>query len=205
MPRRKATTAAEFLAQRENDPSFQEMMCEQKKQRAEQAQLEDHDEKELVLECNKAGFSVKSVWDFINTEEKYEKALPILARHLEVPHRPKILNGIVRAIAVPQAWGIVSPKPLIRLFLEEKDPDSEIKWLLGMAISHTATLAEALEICELIENESHGSSREYLPWALIHCPSEAVVSYLTPYTQHPVLGKNASKVIKRVKRRRTKA
>ena len=68
-----------------------------------------------------------------------------------------------------------------------------------MAIAHTATLPDAMEVCELMEDERHGISRDYLPWALIHCPVEAVVDYLTPITDHPHMGKTAKKVIKQAK------
>ena len=120
MAKRKPITAGELMAQLENDPEYQERLREKKRERAELRRLDAEDEKELVAECNEAGFAITSVWDFVKMKESYAAALPILARHLEMPHRRIVFKSILRAISVPEAWGIVSPQPLIRMFPRRK-------------------------------------------------------------------------------------
>lgn len=195
MPKSKLITAAELIARLENDPKHQQMAVEREKRRAEQKRILDDDERHLVEECNALGYSITSVWDFVNKNETYHAAFPILAKHLEMRHLPRIHEGIVRALSIPEAWGLVSPQPFIRLFREEVDSESELKWLLGSAIACTATLAESQEICDLMEDEGNGRARAFLPLALVHCPKAPALAILKPLVSHPVMGKSASKAI----------
>ena len=196
------------MAQLEKDPGYQQRTHEKEKEWAERRRILDEDQASLVKELQEAGVHVavnipgdkrqgppNSVWDLVNTNESYAAAIPILVEHLEKGHHPRIHEGIIRALSTPEAWGIAPAEPLIKLFREEADPESEMKWLLGMAIAYTATLADAMTICELIEDENHGAGREYLPLALIHCPKDAARAVLGPLVNHPVMGKNASKAI----------
>lgn len=190
-----AAKTDDFIEYLNDSSEYQGMMREKEEQWAERRRILDEDQNELIAECQAVGHPIKSVWDFVNTDESYAAAIPILVKHLEKGHHPRTREGIIRALSTPEAWGVASPEPLIKLFREETDPESEMKWLLGSAIAHTATLAEAMTICELIEDESHGASREFLPLALIHCPQGAARGILEPLVGHPVMGKSASKTL----------
>lgn len=192
----KNISAAEFLAQLENDPEYQKMKREKEKVWAEQRRILDEDQKELVSECQAVGYPIKSVWDFVNSEDSYLAALPILVEHLGKDHHKRVRQGIVRALLTPEASGVVSAEPIIKQFCDEVDSESELKWLLGSAIANTATLADAMTICDLMEDENHGKGREDLPLALIHCPKEAALAILEPLVKHPVMGRSASEAIK---------
>jgi len=107
-------TAAEFMAELAKDKKYQKAQREEEKKLKKLEKLYDKDEKELVKELHKAGFKVKSVYDFINVGSKYEflnaenqyfeysAALPILIKHLKTKHHPKIVTGIARALADKQ-------------------------------------------------------------------------------------------------------
>lgn len=214
--RSKAVDAKDFLEYLNNNPEYQARMREKEKQMAERRRILDEDQASLVQELQKANIRVRmnaipgqsyegpiqNVWDLVNSELSYAAAIPILVEHLEKNHHPAIQEGIVRALSIPEAWGVAPAEPLIRLFREEADPDSQNKWLLGAAIAHTATLADAMTICDLMEDERHGRGREYLPLALIHCPKDAARAILEPLVGHPVMGKNASKALSIIRKNR---
>ncbi|MCG6158342.1 hypothetical protein [Rubinisphaera margarita] len=191
---------SDFLEYLRKNVEYQEMMQGKEREWREWRRSLDADEKELVAKCHAAGHPIKSVWDFVNMEESYATAIPILAEHLEKKHQPRVREGIVRALSTPEAWGVAPPGPLIRLFRDESDPESEMKWLLGAAIAHTATLAEAHEVCELMEDDENGRSREFLPLALVHCPRLAALAILEPLVGHPVMGESAVQAINIVSR-----
>jgi hypothetical protein len=127
------------------------------KQRQERSRKE---QAKLLAELWDAGFRVESVWDFVNTADKYPAAIPILLRHATLPYSKRIKEGIVRALTVNYAGPEVLHE-LIRQFREESEsrPNS-LKWVLGNAIAEAATPADAETVIALATDPSHGESRD---------------------------------------------
>ncbi len=195
MPRRRPLSEAEATLQKAREEAYRKIPEEMKREWAARDMVLHNDERDIVAECREAGFDIESIWDFVNTNESYKEAIPVLLRHLTKEHHLRTREGLVRALTTPEARGIAAPT-LIDLFLKERNPNSELKWLLGGAIAETATLENAMEVCNLIEDDSHGAGREFLPLALVHCPKPAAREYLKPLVEHPVVGKSARKAIR---------
>lgn len=193
MGKQEPMNAEDLLAELANDAGYQERIERKNLEKQSHWQLLDEDQRELVSECCAVGVEIESVWDLVNTEKSYRAAIPVLVRHLEIEHHPKTIEGIVRALSTPEASG--HAQPLIRLFLEEKNGDSEFKWLLGAAIAETATSADAFQIAELIEDSTHGIGREFLPLALIHSPKKSALAFLETLLKNSVMAENAAKAI----------
>ena len=125
----------------ESDPEYQERI---RKKNAELKPIWDarkKDEEELVKEIRECGYSIESVYDLVNNaphpvlENKfigpYERAYPILLKHLDLPHERIIREGIIRSLTVKDG-GLEVEEALLRHFQEEQHP--ETKWCLANAL-----------------------------------------------------------------------
>jgi len=165
-----AKTAAELLAELSKNKKYQKV----KKNREERVKsLEDRlkaDEESLLDDLKSAGMHVQSVWDLVNTDSSYEKAIPVLLQHIEKKHHPKTLAGIARSLAVPEATG--NPNTwniLYDLYLKTASDESiEIPELRGfkeglaVAISFLFNEHQLQDVISLIKNDIHGESRVLL-------------------------------------------
>lgn len=160
--RKGLITAAEHMALLQKDPLWVARNAESEtrlKQRQEQSRRE---QAKLLAELKDVGFQVESVWDFVNTADKYPAAIPILLRHLMVPYGKRIEEGIVRALTVDYAGPEVF-RELIRKFQEQTDDSANsLKWVLGNAISEVATPADAETMIALATDPSHGEARDMI-------------------------------------------
>lgn len=117
--------------------------------------------KPLIEALHIAGFPVNGVWDFVNTRERYDAALPILGEHLERDYPPEIQEGIARSMAVLQAlpWR----EDFIRLIRNRPTmPEGERDGFrdgLALAIANTTTLDNMWETIDLLRDPSLGTSR----------------------------------------------
>jgi hypothetical protein len=116
----------------------------------------------LLSDLEKVGIKVESVWDFVNTADKYPAAIPVLLRHLALPYHKRIKEGIIRALTVNYAGPEVL-RELLKQFCEQTDnsPNS-LKWVLGNAISEVATPADAETVIALAMDPSHGDARDLI-------------------------------------------
>lgn len=119
-------TAAELMADLARDQEFQARKKAQDKHFISLKKLYSEDEKQLVEELCKAGYAVDSVWDLVNTETDYFGAEQILVKHLALTHHPKILAGIVRALAIPEFSNNDNLWLLLTGLYSNTQPDSEI-------------------------------------------------------------------------------
>lgn len=65
----------------------------------------DYDQKEMIGELKALGINIQSVWDLVNSPNNYTCAIPILLKHLSEPHYPRVLEGIVRSLAIRDLRG----------------------------------------------------------------------------------------------------
>jgi len=191
-------TAAELLARLADNPDYQRKLREQESQRERLATELAADEADLVAEIRDSGVDVQSVWDLVNTNGRYRPAIPILVKHLNVAHHPRTIPGIARALTTPEAKGIAFT-PLVKLFQETEDAESELKWLLGAAIAEASTADNADEIIELAGNERHSGGRAFLPLGLIAAPKEKALPILESWINDATLGENARKAIQLIR------
>jgi hypothetical protein len=160
--RKGLITAAEHMALLQKDPVWVARNAEDEaklKQRQEQSRRE---QAKLLAELKDVGFQVESVWDFVNTADKYPAAIPVLLRHLMVPYSKRTKEGVVRALTVKYAGPEVL-RELITQFQEQTDDSANsLKWVLGNAISEVATPADAETMIALATDPVHGEARDMI-------------------------------------------
>src|SRR5581483_10867065 len=70
-------------------------------ERSERVRVLREAEQPIVADLNRAGVSVSSVWDLVNTSDPYPAALPVLLSHLERGGYPdRVMESLGRALAV---------------------------------------------------------------------------------------------------------
>lgn len=159
--RRKPMTAAEHQKLLDADPVFQAQRAERERIRQQEIAKLRVASKPLVEDLHAAGFPVNGVWDFVNTRERYDAALPVLATHLERNYPPEILEGIARAMAVPEAmpWR----EDFIRLIrIRPPMPEGKRDGFrdgLAIAIGNTTGPHNVWETIALLRDTTLGSSR----------------------------------------------
>jgi hypothetical protein len=160
MTDRKWITAAEHMALLQKNPEWVARNAETEARLKERREQSRKEQSQLLAELAGIGIRVESVWDFVNTADKYPAAIPVLLRHVTFPYSKRIKEGIIRALTVNYAGPEVL-RELIRQFCEQTDhsPNS-LKWVLGNAISEVARPADAETVIALAMNPAHGDSRD---------------------------------------------
>lgn len=103
--------------------------------------LREEDESQLVEEIRQCGYAVNSVYDLVNNSPHpvleraftgpYEKAYPVLIKHLDLDHERIIREGIIRALTVKDGGKEVE-EALLKQFNSEENSDT--KWVLANAL-----------------------------------------------------------------------
>jgi hypothetical protein len=163
---KKPKTAAELMAGLQQNPQFvarQKLREEQESKRLEELREEQRD---LLADLNNLGVSASSVWDLVNSDEKYPAAVPLLVRHLSLPYNRPVKEGIIRALTVEYA-GPAALRELLKEYQKQND-DSEtsLKWVLGNAIATVAESSDADTLISLATDPSHGKARDMIISAL---------------------------------------
>jgi len=147
-------------------------------EREDRGQRLSEEEAGLVAQLREAGCAVESVWDLVNTSDRYSEAIPILLDHLRRPYSDRTRSGIARSLAVrdrqvQEAWstlaeqyrqegwgkGRVAPGDV-------RDYELGAKAGLACALSVAVTDANLDDLIRLILDPSHGPSRLLLLSAL---------------------------------------
>lgn len=121
------------------------------------------EEEPMIADLAKAGFKVGSVWDLVNTNKSYPAAIPILLDHLRRAYHKDIRNGIIRALTVKEAKGIVGSIILDELHGET---DEENRWVLANALTVVADHANRESIQTLLDDPTYEDVRQQLTEAL---------------------------------------
>jgi len=160
--RKGPITAADHMALLQKDPVWVARNAESEARLKQGLEQSRREQVKLLADLKDVGVQVESVWDFVNTADKYPAAIPVLLRHLVVPYSKRIKEGIVRALTVDYAGPEVL-RELIKQFQEQSDDSANsLKWVLGNAISEVATPADAETMIELATNPIHGDARDMI-------------------------------------------
>jgi hypothetical protein len=104
------------------------------------------------------------VSQFVNTNDPYPEAIPILIKYLQIQKDIDVLSGIARALTVKEAKGIAF-EPLLDLY--KQTPDTSIKITSGLkgsvanALAYLAEKKDVDTLCNLLSDKSNGPSRTY--------------------------------------------
>jgi hypothetical protein len=141
------------------DPQWLSRAHERERSRSKSEAEMRRAEAPIVDDLAACGVSVRSVWDLVNTRDRYPAATPVLLDHLSRPYRVEIREGIARALGVREArasaWGRV-------LELLDQEPDRRVRDGLFVAIAGMAGPSDILEIINLVSQRALGPSRVFL-------------------------------------------
>ena len=141
MASRKPKTAKELLDALATDPEYLELRARKDAELAAFVAEFAHEERMIAGEAKALGYGISSVWDFVNNTPHpvlertfigaYDRAYAMLIRHLQVPHHPRVREGIIRALTVRDGGEAVW-QALHQEFIRE--PDKELRWVLANAL-----------------------------------------------------------------------
>jgi hypothetical protein len=132
----------------------------------------------LLTELQAAGLRIQSVGNLIGMSERYEAAIPILLRHLQMPYSDAVKETIARSLAVPEqevrnAWPILVEEyrkaPMgwgIKGAGDTKEYKLGAKDGLACALSVAVTDETLEELIDIAKDRTHGESRLLLLSAL---------------------------------------
>jgi len=141
MKRRRRITASELTESLSKDPGYLARVKE-RDERIER-QVEEYAEEDAMIskQAKRLGYKIESVWDFVsNTHHPflprpfigpYERAYPLLIRHLRVKHHEVVREGIIRALTVKDGGEEVWSALLTEF---KGEANSELKWVLANAL-----------------------------------------------------------------------
>ena len=195
----KKITAGQFHEERKNDVQFQEMLKKKEEERLLKEKKLDEDAKNLTLELYEAGFLVDSVWDFVNTSDDYEEAIPILVKHLPYKYMERNKEGIVRALAVKKAKGIVNAA-LIDEYNNTPPERHYYRWAIGNTLNYIVTKEDVDKIIPIVLDKRNGDSRDMFIKALSKFKTEKVVETLKKLLDDSEVAPYAIKALKRMKK-----
>ena len=163
-------TAAELMAELAKNKEHQAQKKEQEQHFTNLDKMYANDEKQLVWELNQAGFSVTSVWDFVNSKNNYMGAESILIKHLRSKHHPKILAGLARSLAVPEFSGNNELWEVLADLYKQTPSDSKInipenrgaQEAIAVALECLATASREESLKELVTAVPNGDGVQWL-------------------------------------------
>ena len=101
----KPTTAKALLDALSKDSAYQEMRVRRDAELAAFHSECADEERAIAGEAAALGYDIRSVWDFVNNTPHpvleryfvgpYDRAYPMLIRHLRLPHHPRVREGII--------------------------------------------------------------------------------------------------------------
>lgn len=143
--------------------------------------------KPLFDELVEVGIRIKSVWDFVNTSDKYPEAIPVLIKHLSKSYHHRTKEGIVRALAVKEAKGVANRAVMDEYWRLPKenpeiDPDEQwifhYRWAFGNTMKVIVLERDLDDLIEIVLDKSNGHSRNSFVEALAKLKSPKVIEVL---------------------------
>lgn len=199
MTKRKRTTLKELMAELEADPEWVAARAREdaefERQEAELARAGAP----LVAELRAAGYPVESVYDLVNTRDRYPNAIPILIEHLQRPYPGRIREGIARALAVREAK--FAYPLLVRLWREEPDEPRTAKQGLAVAVAVTAFPEHLDEVIDLVRDARLGPTRGLLLRVLEKSKEPRAWATLMSLGADPDIGPEVRHILKKRQRK----
>lgn len=155
-------TLAEFHASLKAEGKWDEFQAMLKRKSDELAKREaewNAAEAPLVEALRAIGLGVQSVWDLVQTADSYPEAIPVLLEHMHKPYPERIVEGILRSLAVPESrpyW-----HKILDLFetLPSQTTDN-LRWCAGCALSAAADDGLIGEVMRIVSDQRYGFDRE---------------------------------------------
>ena len=157
----------------------------------------------LIDELADIGIKINSIWDLVNTKRKYLAAIPVLMKYLPLVSYIRNKEGIVRALTVPEAKGLVVPL-LVKEYLQLSNDKENLKWVIGNAVNVTITKSEVADIFPIVLNKENGISRQMFVAALGKVKSEKAEDVLIKLLDDEEVTPQALEALGRMKSAKSK-
>jgi len=141
--------ASDLMKKLEADPEYQEMQKCKALELEERESALAEDERSIIEDLASIGYEIESIWDFVNNNNRHEflrkfngsyaGAYPILVKHLNIDHHPRIREGIIRALTENDANEVASESLLSEFY---KEQDLKLKWVLANALRTVLTRSQ---------------------------------------------------------------
>lgn len=192
-------TAEELMAELALDASYVSRKRESEEQRRRDEECLSSAEKILVQDLRKKGVFVDSVWELLDQPAGYEQAIDVLLQHVRLDYPAKIKEGILRALAVPNA------RPRWKELLDFYEKNSlqltpELYSLTGMVLAAASDDSVIGDVIRLAMDESKGGDRLPLLLALQRSNVPKARMLLNELRKDPEIGREATR-LHRMKRR----
>jgi hypothetical protein len=153
----KTLTAGDLINQLAADPAY--VAREAAKDRARELKAHELIRAGAALRADLAaiGIDVQSVWDLVNGPQTHVRAVPVLLRHIRGDYPPEILEGIARALALPEVayayW------ELVERLLAEPHQSVQVRYALALAVGVATTEATLSHTIDLACDKTLGECR----------------------------------------------
>lgn len=189
-------TLAEHHAQLKAEGKWDEYVARRAQQEAERQKLHDameNAEAPLVAALRSAGVEVQSVWDFVSRQASYSTAIPILFEHLRRDYPDEIREGILRALATPEAlshWD-----ELVEIFEHNTlGLPPERRYVAAVALNGAADDSVIEDVLRLISDQTLGLDRLPLLLTLQRSTNSKAKMLLLELRDDPALGKEVKRL-----------
>ena len=153
----------------------------------------------IIEDLGSVGVKVESVWDFVNTNEKYERAVPVLLKHLQRDYPNRIRDGLARSLGRPWARSMAWEQVLAAYLAEPNKsrvaPPGQVgspggpKDGMAVALSEMARPEDLDVIIDLISDPKNGLSRIFFVKNLSRSRSSKAFETLSRLSRDPELHK----------------
>lgn len=197
-------TAAELMAELQNNESYQELIQKKEKERQEVKKKLREDEEQLILDLDAMGVKVSSVWDLVNTTSNYKNAVPVLINHLSKSYPNKIKEGIIRALAVNEAKGLAG-STLLEEFYKVPIENKNLRWVIGSTMEVVISEKEIDEVIKIVKDKTNGISRQMFAIALGKVPSKKSEDVLIQVLDDDEIAPHALEALGKLKSQKAKS
>lgn len=182
-------TAAELMKELRADPEWVAAREKEEQSRRKRGSELRVAEQPILDDLRKIGYSeVQSVWDFVNTDDPYPDAVPILLHHLSKPYPGAVREGIARALSVPEARYACSQ--LIEAYRPEPPAvagEMSAKQGLSVALAALADDAVIDDVLEVFQDKEECESRMSLVAALEKSKDPRATEALLALRDNPIV------------------
>jgi hypothetical protein len=138
------------------------------------------------------GIHIDSVFDLVNSNRDYQKAIPILIDELDVcVPTDRTFEGIVRALAVKHARDIDISSLLFAKFRSTPRELSSVRWAIGNTIEVIAGADDLANTLQIALDSTAGPARQMFVYTLRRYKSPEVTAALGQLINDPDVGLHA--------------
>jgi len=186
-------TAAELMAELNSDPEYLARKAEKEEARQKLLAQRAKEAAPVVAALRTAGIEVQSIWDLSDGGKAYPEAIPVLFEQLKYDYPDHVREGILRALATPDARGRWDE--LVGIFeYNTANLSPEIRYVAALALSGAADETVLDDVIRLAQDKRLGFDRVPLLLALVRSKTPKAKMVLLELRDDPDLGKEIKKM-----------